>query len=90
MLRAKVFVDYMPMALVSASDLIDPLEAGLMDRGHIRGEIGAVFAGALPGRENADEITLYRSLGVPAQDIELARFIYFRAQERGLGVTVTL
>ena len=89
-LRAKVFVDYMPMALVSASDLIDPLEAILIDRSHIRGEIGAVFAGALPGRENADEITLYRSLGVPAQDIELARFIYLRARERGLGVTVTL
>ena len=30
-LRAKVFVDSMPMALTAASDLIDPLEAGLIE-----------------------------------------------------------
>jgi ornithine cyclodeaminase len=88
--RSRIFVDYMAMAMTSASDLIEPLSQGLIDRSRIVGEIGAVLNGDVSGRRDASEITLYRSLGVPAQDIELANFVYQRAQDRGLGTRVPL
>lgn len=42
-------------------------------------------AGLRPGRQSADEITLFKSVGNAAQDLVLAREVYRRAQERGLG-----
>jgi ornithine cyclodeaminase len=78
------------MALTSASDLVEPISTGIIDRSHIIGEIGAVLNGDLRGRQGASEITLYRSLGVPAQDIELANIVYQKAKALGLGTEVSL
>jgi ornithine cyclodeaminase len=88
--RSNIWVDYLPMAMVAASDLFEPLSKGLIDRSRIVGEIGAVLNGQIPGRSTDTEITLYRSLGVPAEDIELANFVYQKAKDLGLGVEVSL
>lgn len=87
-LRASVWVDYMPMALTAAGELVEAIAQGRITPGHLRGEIGATLEGAAPGRTRPDEITLYRSLGVPAQDIELANFVYAAARAKGGGTTV--
>jgi ornithine cyclodeaminase/alanine dehydrogenase-like protein (mu-crystallin family) len=88
--RASIWVDYMPMALTSAADIFEPLAKGIIAPSRIIGEIGAVLNGQAPGRTHEAEITLYRSLGVPAQDIELASFIYHKARALGLGTEVSL
>ena len=88
--RASIWVDHMPTAMTSASDLFEPLAKGLLDRSKIVGEIGAALNGDVRGRSTNDEITLYRSLGVPAQDIELANFVYQKAIDLGRGVEVSL
>jgi ornithine cyclodeaminase len=87
--RAGVWVDYMPMALSAAAELIRARTEGLVAEDHIRGEIGAVLNGGTPGRQAPADITLYRSLGVPAQDIELANFLYGAARDSGAGVRVS-
>jgi ornithine cyclodeaminase len=86
--RARVWVDYMPMALTAAAELIQALQDGIIHETDICGEIGAVFEKKIPGRQSASEITLYRSLGVPAQDIELANFLYEAAVRSGTGARV--
>jgi ornithine cyclodeaminase/alanine dehydrogenase-like protein (mu-crystallin family) len=48
-----------------------------------------VLNGTSQGRQTAKDITLYRSLGVPAQDIELANFLYSAARASGAGVRVS-
>ena len=88
--RSNIWVDYMPMAMTAASDIFEPLSNGTIDRSRIVGEIGAVLNGEAPGRRDDSEITLYRSLGVPAQDIELADFIYLKAKDLGRGVEISL
>ena len=87
-LRSQVWVDYLPMALASAAELIHALREGIIAENHIRGEIGEVLEDRLAGRQAASDITLYRSLGVPAQDIELANFLYAAACEAGTGTRV--
>jgi ornithine cyclodeaminase/alanine dehydrogenase-like protein (mu-crystallin family) len=88
--RAGIWVDYLPMALSSAGELVDALRTGLITRAHIRGEIGAVLNGELAGRQDDDEITLYRSLGVPAQDLEIANFLYASAVATGSAAHIQL
>lgn len=89
-LRSRVYVDLMESAMNEAGDLLVPIGAGAMDTAHILGEIGQVLLGAVPGRDSDADITLYKSLGIVAQDLFAAARIYARALETGAGVEVDL
>jgi alanine dehydrogenase len=84
--RAAVFVDQVEAALAEAGDLLGPLRAGWIDRGHIRAELGQVLAGSAPGRRSDAEVTLYKSVGLAAQDLFAAARAYENARRRGLGL----
>lgn len=86
--RARIWVDYLPMALTAAAELIEAIESGVIGLDHLRGEVGEVLTGAKPGRADNGDITLFRSLGVPAQDIELANLVYTSARSSGLGTSI--
>ena len=88
--RAALFVDYRASTFAQAGEVIAALESGRIARDHVRAEIGEVLAGARGGRGADDEITLYRSLGVAAQDLAAAWHCLGKAREHGFGVTATL
>jgi len=67
--RARVYVDSLASAMHEAGDLLMPIAEGLITRDHIVGEIGAVLEGDLANRRDDREITLYKSLGIVAQDL---------------------
>ncbi len=67
--RSQFFVDYRESALAQAGEYLNAVEAGLIGEDHIAGEIGEVLDGNIKGRENDDQITVYKSLGVAAQDL---------------------
>ncbi len=82
---SRFYVDYLPSTLDQAGEFLHAREAGLVTEEHIVGEIGGVATGEVMGRQNDDEITLYKSLGVAAQDIVTARRVYDLTCEAGLG-----
>lgn len=88
--RSRVYVDFMESALSEAGDILLPIGEGAIDQAHILGEIGQVLAGAVPGRTGDTDITLYKSLGIVAQDLFAAAHIYARALEEAAGVEVDL
>ena len=88
--RSSVYVDLTESALNEAGDLLIPIGEGAISKQHILGEIGQVLAGEVPGRTGRGEITLYKSLGIVAQDLFAAARIYTRALEEGAGVEVDL
>lgn len=88
--RARVFVDYLPSALAQAGEIVDMIAAGTLAAEDLCGEIGAVLDGQVAGRGDADQITLYRSLGIAAQDLAAAWHVLRRAEAEGLGQVVTL
>jgi len=88
-LRAAIFTDYRPSFFAQAGEIVDMIRAGTIDRTHLRAEIGAVLAGDAPGRQLPDEITLYRSLGITAQDLAVAQHVLTRARAEGRGQDVT-
>lgn len=82
---AKVYVDSRAGALKEAGDIVIPIGEGAFDETHIAGELGDVFGGRVPGRRNAAEITIFKSLGMAVEDVAAARLAFDRASERGLG-----
>jgi len=63
---------------------------GLMTEDGIHAEIGEIVSGARPGRTSPDEITLYRSMGVGAQDAAAAALVLAEARRTAAGVTVEI
>lgn len=86
--RARLFVDAMPAAMSLGGDIITAIDRGLLRRDDIVGEIGAVLDGREIGRRSEDEITAYKSVGIPAQDIVCANHVVAEARRRELGETV--
>jgi ornithine cyclodeaminase len=52
---------------------------------HVHAELGELVSGAKPGRTAADEITLYKSVGVAVQDAVAAALVLAAARDRGAG-----
>jgi ornithine cyclodeaminase/alanine dehydrogenase-like protein (mu-crystallin family) len=86
--QSSFFVDYRPSALAQAGELLGAMGADAAN--HIRGEIGEVLNGTVAGRTDEFEITVYKSLGIAAQDLVTAHEIYRRAKAAGAGVRAQL
>ena len=82
------FTDYRPSLEAQAGEVINARAAGLVPADWQATEIGEVIAGTRPGRTSAAQRTIYRSLGVAAQDLAGAEFVVERAVERRCGVEV--
>jgi ornithine cyclodeaminase/alanine dehydrogenase-like protein (mu-crystallin family) len=57
---------------------------------HVRAELGEVLTGTAPGRRDAGELTLFRSLGLAVEDLAAAECAVAAAAARGLGTEVEL
>ncbi len=88
--RAKVVADLTSVCLAEAGDLILPLQEGAIGRDHIHADLGQVVARLKPGREDDDEITLFKSVGLAVQDVATAVHVYNLARWRGVGRMVDL
>jgi alanine dehydrogenase len=73
-----------------SNDLLWPIRDGLIDAKHIHAELGEVVSGARPGREDAAQLTLYKSVGVAVEDAAAAALVLRLARERGVGRTIEL
>jgi ornithine cyclodeaminase len=85
---SRFFVDSRVSARAEAGELKHAMDAGLVSDSHVLGEIGEVLNGKVVGRTSNHDITVYKSLGVAAQDMAAARVIYDRAMRDGVGTTV--
>jgi len=83
--RALVVVDNRDAAWHEAGDLIQPLEAGIIDRGHIHADLGELVLGKKTGRSDERQITFFKSVGLAVQDAVAARRALENAQRGGLG-----
>ncbi len=89
-LRARVVIDHRESSMAEAGDLLIPMRQGRMAEDHIHAELGEIAAGLKPGRASAEEITLFKSVGVAVQDAAAAGAVLAAAQEMGLGTEVAL
>jgi len=74
--RSKLFTDRYESLFNEAGDFLIPKKEGAVTDEHVKGEIGEVLSGTKKGRENDKEITVFKSLGIAAEDIFSAYHIY--------------
>jgi ornithine cyclodeaminase/alanine dehydrogenase-like protein (mu-crystallin family) len=86
--RARMYVDLRESTVNEGGDYLQALRAGLITPAHILGEIGEVANGSKVGRCSAADVTLYKSLGIAAQDLAAAHYLLEQAQASGLGQVI--
>ena len=84
-LNAKLFTDSYESICKEAGDFLIPKNEGLFTESHVSGEIGEVLTGAKKGREHPQEITLFKSLGIAAEDLFAAWHIYEKIKDKKPG-----
>ncbi len=93
-LKSLVIVESREAALApgpgGANDLIMPIREGLMTADSIHAEVGELLSGARQGRTSAEQITLYKSVGVAVQDAVAAQLVLLAAREQGVGKEIEL
>jgi ornithine cyclodeaminase/alanine dehydrogenase-like protein (mu-crystallin family) len=89
-IRAKVVVDQRDGCLAEAGDILQPLEKKLITEDHIHGELGEVVTGRVAARENNEEITVFKSVGVAVQDLVSADLVLRKGLEKGVGTELSL
>lgn len=82
---AKIICDSKEAALSETGDLLIPIKEGIITEEDISGSLGDVINGTLKGRENDEEIIVYETVGVAAQDLVASKVIYDKAVAAGIG-----
>jgi alanine dehydrogenase len=84
---AFVCCDSIEQAKLESGDLIEPVEAGVLDWLEVH-ELQEVVAGEVEGRHAQDDIVLFKSNGLAAWDVAIAAEALARARDRGVGTTL--
>jgi ornithine cyclodeaminase len=88
--RSRVYTDRVESAVNEAGDLMIPMKEGAITEKHILGEIGQILTKQIQGRRSADEITMFKSLGLAIEDLACAHWLHERAarEQRGSWVEI--
>jgi ornithine cyclodeaminase len=83
MAEAAVFADSRESVSHEAGDFLLAQGEGVINP--VRAELGELLAGTAPGRAGEEEITVFESLGLAAEDLAAASYLYEKATRLGAG-----
>jgi ornithine cyclodeaminase/alanine dehydrogenase-like protein (mu-crystallin family) len=70
--------------LAEAGDYLIPIEEGIISKNDII-SIGEIITGKKNGRTSDSEISVFKSVGISAQDVAVGKLVYDRALEEDIG-----
>ncbi|MEQ8347042.1 MAG: ornithine cyclodeaminase family protein [Sneathiellaceae bacterium] len=79
--RAQVFVDTREGATKEAGEIVQALQGGALTQEQIRADLHDLARGRHPGRQDAEAITLFKSVGTALEDLAAATLV---ARRHGL------
>ena len=82
---AKIYFDSKEAVLSEAGDILIPLKDGIITESDFTGDLGDVILGNVTGRENDEEIIVYKTVGIGAQDLVTSKRIYDKAITNNIG-----
>ena len=82
-----VCCDSLETARLESGDLIEPVQAGVLDWLEVH-ELHEVVSGEVPGRQSDNDVTVFKSNGIAAWDVALGAEALRRAREQGVGTMV--
>lgn len=84
-MKSRYFCDQKAAVWAGADELRLLLDAGRLREDHLLGEVGEVLSEKVTGRTSPDDITVFRSMGLAAEDVAAASLVYERALLAGRG-----
>lgn len=79
--RARIYVDTRTGAYAEAGDIVQPLNAGVISKEAVVGDLFELARGTVGGRKTAEEITFFKSVGAAIEDLAAAVAVFLKAQE---------
>ena len=76
--NSTVFVDTRDGAMNEAGEILIPIKAGVIDEGHIKGDLFQLCKGEVEGRRTSKEITAFISVGYALEDLAAAILVWER------------
>lgn len=76
--RARVFVDSRSFTLAHVGDLTQPLASGVLKVSEVLGDLFDLCSARVPGRQTAQDITLFKSGGGAHLDLMTAQYLFER------------
>ena len=73
--KSRIYVDSRVNVLNEAGELLIPISEGRLKEEDVVGELSELCAGTVAGREAADEVTLFKSVGTALADLAAARLV---------------
>lgn len=80
--RSHVYVDTRAGAMTEAGDIVQPLANGTLTPETICGELSELVRGTVKGRNSAQDITLFKSVGAALEDLAGAILAYETFRDR--------
>jgi ornithine cyclodeaminase len=74
--RARVYVDTRAGATKEAGDIVQPLASGVLKAEAIVADLHELARGQKEGRQSADQITLFKSVGAALEDLAAGIAVY--------------
>jgi ornithine cyclodeaminase len=78
--RARVYVDTREGALKEGGDIAQPLADGVLSEAAIRGDLYELCRNRRLGRQDPEEITLFKSVGAAIEDLTAAQLVMERLE----------
>jgi ornithine cyclodeaminase/alanine dehydrogenase-like protein (mu-crystallin family) len=85
---AALFADARESMVNEGGDYLFAVREANIGPEHIRAELGEVLIGSGEGRQADDELTVFKSLGLAAEDLAAAEHVYARALAAAAGTAV--
>lgn len=85
---AVLFADTRESMLNEGGDYLFAVREAEIGPEHIRAELGELLVCSAEGRRSAEELTVFKSLGLAVEDLAAAEYVYTRALEEGVGTAV--
>lgn len=82
----KLYFDSEEAVLSESGDILIPLAEGLISKEDFTGDLGEVLLGNCVGRENDDEIIVFKTVGIGTQDLVTAKAIVDKAKAAKVGI----
>ncbi|MEA1881054.1 MAG: ornithine cyclodeaminase family protein [Candidatus Marinimicrobia bacterium] len=73
--NGKVYIDQLSSSKEEAGDILIPISEGHYNWGQIEGELGNLVSGKISGRETANDIIIFNSIGNAVQDLVIAETV---------------
>lgn len=80
-LRSRVHLDTFNNCMKEAGEILIPIQEGVFSEQEIIGELADLCSGKIPGRQSAEEITVFKSVGAALGDLAAARAVWMKQAE---------